>query len=221
MRGRAAIDTVRSTLRDRRCSIGAEGGTSEMSEATPDGSAPPLPGDVWTALRRHRGWFLALGIVWIVCGTAAIVLPLAAAVALELVIGVLLAVGGLVQIVQSLRCAEWKGKLLQAVIGLIALVAGVILLANPLQGVPTLTLVLSAFFIAAGVVRVMLALQHREAAGWGWLLFSGALGIVVGVLIWSGWPGTAAWALGLLVGIELIFSGWSMVMLALGAGRAR
>ena len=78
-----------------------------------------------------------------------------------------------------------------------------------------LTILLAAFFVAQGIVKIMAALRQRPASGWGWLMFSGILGIIVGVIIWAALPEAAIWVLGLLVGIELIFSGWAMVMIAM------
>ena len=195
-----------------------------MTDTTPQGAGPggmpggPFPRQAaWEALKRYRSWFVGIGIAWILAGILAIALPFAAAIALDLLIGVLLALGGLAQIAQSMRCVEWRGKIIQALIGLLALVAGVVLLANPVQGVLTLTLVLGAFFIAAGVARGLLGLQMKGVPGSGWLLLSAALGIIVGVLIWAGWPATAGWALGLMIGIELLFSGWSLLMIGMAA----
>ena len=179
----------------------------------------PLPSPSWQSVRDNWGWFLALGIFWIVMGALAIVLPFAATFAVALLIGALLGAGGIVQVVHAFRCKGWRGTALNGLIGLLSVVAGVLLLFFPLGGVLTLTLVLSVFFIAAGVFRTLAALQNRDLAGWGWMLFSGLLGIGVGLIIWLAWPESAVWALGLLVGIELTFSGWSMVMIALAARR--
>lgn len=171
-------------------------------------------------LRANRGWMTALGILWILLGIAAIVLPFAATLAVELVLGAIFIVGGVAQIIQAFRARGWRGALLHGLGGLLAVVLGVLLLLFPAEGILTVTLVLAAFFIVDGVLRVISAFQHRGMAAWGWILVSGLLGIAVGALIWLGWPSTAAWALGLLVGIQLIFGGWSLVMLATAAGRA-
>lgn len=184
---------------------------------TSESPRPAIPGASWEAVRDHWGWFLALGILWIVLGTVAVILPWLATVAAALTFGALLGAGGIMQIVQAFRCKRWRGTALHAVMGLLYLAAGVILLFLPFQGILTLTLVLAGLFIAVGILRIIAALQDRSLRGWGWLLFSGILGIGVGLIIWLGWPGTAAWALGLLVGIELIFSGWALVMIALAA----
>jgi uncharacterized membrane protein HdeD (DUF308 family) len=187
-----------------------------MTEASTN---PPAGRGTGVRPGRHNGWLLALGIVWIVCGVLAILLPFAAALAANVLIGVLLAVGGIVQVVQAIAGAEGGGRLWQGLIGLLAAIAGFVLLAFPLTGIVTLTLVLALFFIVAGVSRAVLAWQARAVAGWGWLMFSGLLGIAVGVLIWLGLPGSAVWALGLIAGVELLFAGWAQVMVALGDRR--
>ena len=191
-----------------------------MTEETPTkhqstDPIPEIPGlkDVQAAW----GWLLALGILWIVLGTLAIIMPFAATLAVEMVFGVLFLIGGVAQLVQAFRSKGWKVFALQVVGGLLALALGVILLLFPLQGVLTLTILLAAFFVAQGVVKIMAALRARPDTGWGWLMFSGLLGIVIGVIIWAALPEAAIWVLGLLVGIELIFSGWAMVMIAMAA----
>ena len=103
---------------------------------------------------------------------------------------------------------------------MLAVVAGVLLLVNPMEGVLTLTIVLIALFLSEGVMKAIGALNMRPAAGWIWMLVSGLVDIVLGVLLWSGLPGTALWAIGLLVGISLLFTGWTAVMLAAGMRRA-
>lgn len=166
------------------------------------------------------GWLLALGILWIILGTLAIIMPFAATLALEMVFGVLFVIGGVAQLIQAFRAKGWGGAAFQVLGGLLALALGVILLLFPLQGVLTLTILLAAFFVAQGIVKVISAFRQQPSSGWGWLLFSGLLGIVVGIIIWAGLPGTAVWVLGLLVGIELIFSGWAMIMIAMAGKKA-
>jgi uncharacterized membrane protein HdeD (DUF308 family) len=83
----------------------------------------------------------------------------------------------------------------------------------PLAGVITLTMFLAAYFVAAGILKAIHALQHRGTSGWGWALVSGLISIALGILIWSGFPGTALWALGVIIGIDLIFYGWALIFL--------
>lgn len=173
----------------------------------------------WGVLQHNWGWLLALGILWIILGTAAIVMPFAATLAVELLLGGLLVVGGVGQLIQTFRCRGWQGFAINLLSGLLALGIGVILLLYPLQGILTVTLLLAAFFVAEGIFKLIMAYQHRTFPNWGWVMFSGVLSLVIGLLIWLGWPSSAIWAIGMLVGIEFIFSGWSLVMLALTAHR--
>lgn len=186
-----------------------------MTEETPTKDQSTGPALGMKEIQAAWGWLLALGILWIILGTLAIIMPFAATLAVEMVFGVLFVIGGVAQLIQAFRSKGWKGFALQVLGGILALALGAILLFYPIQGVLTLTILLAAFFIAQGVVKIMAALRERPASGWGWLMFSGILGIVVGVIIWTALPEAAVWVLGLLVGIELIFSGWAMVMIAM------
>ena len=162
-------------------------------------------------------WLVGLGVVWMALGALAIIVPLGAALAFELLLGGIFAIGGVVQIAQAFRLRNWKGYGMNMLGGSLALALGVLLLVYPFQGVLTLTLFLGAFFIVSGVLQVISALQHRELRNWGWILASGILGMVIGALILTGWPSTAVWAIGILVGIELIVTGWSLLIIGLSA----
>ena len=195
-----------------------EGETMTEQAPTNDQNKDQIPG--LEDLQAAWGWLLALGILWIILGTLAIIMPFAATLAVEMVFGVLFLIGGVAQLIQAFKAKGWGGAAFQVVSGLLALALGVILLLFPLQGVFTLTILLAAFFVAQGIVKIISAFRERPSSGWGWLLFSGLLGLVVGIIIWAGLPGTAIWVLGLLVGIELIFSGWAMVMIAMARKKA-
>jgi uncharacterized membrane protein HdeD (DUF308 family) len=171
--------------------------------------------DVPTSFAAGWRWLLGLGVLWAILGLLALVLPFAAALAVELVVGVVLAVGGIGQLVQAFRSRSWPGFALQALSGALAVLVGGLLVLFPVQGILFLTLILSAFFIASGILKIITALQNRALAQWGWLLVSGILSLIVGALIFLGWPASAVWAIGLLVGIELTFTGIAMIMLAL------
>jgi uncharacterized membrane protein HdeD (DUF308 family) len=101
----------------------------------------------------------------------------------------------------------------------LALVAGLVLLAQPVQGTLTLTIVVGVYFLAEGVASIMYALEHRRELSerWSWMLFAGILDIVIAGLIIAGLPGSALWAVGLLVGINLLFGGASLIGMALAA----
>jgi uncharacterized membrane protein HdeD (DUF308 family) len=172
---------------------------------------------VSTSLHAHWLLFLTEGIILLVLGVAAIVLPLIATVAVEIIIGWLLLMSGIVGLIATFRMRQAPGfwwSLLSAILGI---AAGVLLLRWPLSGVLSLTLILTVFFVIEGVASIFYALEHKRelSARWGWMLISGALDLILGGLIFLGLPGTAAWAIGLLVGINMVFGGSAIISMAL------
>lgn len=169
------------------------------------------------ALSRNWGWLLTLGILMVILGLLAIAAPVVATIALQLALGWILVIGGIAQAIHAFMAKGWSGVLLQLLSALLYLVIGVLLLANPVGGALALTLVLAVFLIVEGAFKIILAMRIRDHRGWGWLMASGLLAVVLGLLIWSEWPASGLWIIGLLVGIQLLFTGWSLVMLALAA----
>lgn len=169
------------------------------------------------AMRRNWIWLLILGIALMVLGTIALVTAVPFTVASVLLFGVLLVTGGLLHAFQAFGARDWTGVAVHLVLGLLYLVVGGVLMANPIGGAVSLTLVLGIFLLAAGIFRAVLALQMRPARNWGWLLLSGVIALVLGLVILAGWPGTGLWVIGLFVGIEFLVSGWGLVMFALGS----
>jgi uncharacterized membrane protein HdeD (DUF308 family) len=172
-------------------------------------------------LAENSGWFLTLGIVLLLAGGAAIVFPWVFTVAAKVALGWIFLVGGVVLVLHALSMRGWTGFLWSLLIGLLYVVAGGWLAFFPFTGIVTLTILLAALFLAEGALEVILALQVRPHEGWGWLLLSGLVAIAVGVLIAAELPGSAVWAIGLLVGVNLISTGASFVVLALAGRRAR
>ncbi len=171
-------------------------------------------------VQKASGWFMVLGIASIVLGTLAILSPLPIGLALGIIVGAVIAAHGVVQIVHAFRARSWGGGILQALGGALALICGGLVLAFPAAGLGSLTLLLAAFLLMAGALRIALGLELRPVPGWGWLLFEGAMAVLLGVLIVVQWPLSGAWAVGTLVGLRILFNGWSMVMLSLAARRA-
>jgi uncharacterized membrane protein HdeD (DUF308 family) len=174
---------------------------------------------VASALHEHWVLFLVEGVVLLVLGATAVVLPLLATLALTIIIGWLFLVSGVVGLVTSFWMRQAPGfwwSLISAVLGV---VVGFVLLASPLSGAVSLTLVLVVFFVIEGVASIMFALDHkRELSGkWGWMLLSGIVDLVLGAMIFGGLPSTAAWAIGLLVGINMMFGGAALIAMALHA----
>jgi uncharacterized membrane protein HdeD (DUF308 family) len=166
------------------------------------------------------GWFLALGIVLIIAGLAAIAFPLMGTIAAKILLGWLFLIGGVMMIMHAFQAPGWQGFLWELLIGILYAFAGAYLAFFPFTGLITLALVLSVLFIIEGIFELIMAVRVRPHDGWGFLLLSGIAALAVGVLIALGLPGSAEWALGLLVGINLLFSGWSYVFLALAGRRA-
>ena len=168
------------------------------------------------SLRAHWKFFMGEGVVLLILGIAAIILPQVASVAIEILIGWLLLMSGIVGLWSSFATRHAPGfgwSLLSAVAGI---VAGIVLLAWPLSGVVTLTLVLSAFLCVEGVVSIFYALAHRrELSGrWGMLLFSGVVDLLLAGLILAGLPASAGWAIGVLVGINMVMGGVALIAMA-------
>jgi len=186
----------------------------------------PNLGDVQRAVARslHEHWKLYLfeGIVLLVLGALAIVLPPLATLAVTILLGWLFLVSGVVGLITTLWMRQAPGfwwSLLSAVLGI---VVGFMLLARPLTGAVSLTVLLVAFFIIEGVASIMFSLEHkRELSGrWGWMLVSGVIDLALALFIFAGLPSTAAWAIGLLVGINMVFGGAALIAMALHARHA-
>jgi uncharacterized membrane protein HdeD (DUF308 family) len=174
---------------------------------------------VTAAIHRHWGLFLLEGIVLIVLGTLAILVPAVASLAATLFFGWILLFSGLVGLFATLRARHAPGfgwSLFSAITGILA---GAVLLWMPVQGTLSLTTVLIVFLIVEGVVSIFYALDHRKSSTgrWGWMLASGVIDVFLGIILLAGLPGTAMWALGLIVGINMLFGGWSLVLIALHA----
>jgi uncharacterized membrane protein HdeD (DUF308 family) len=174
---------------------------------------------VAASLRSHWRAFLIEGIVLLILGFFAILIPVVATIAVEVFVGWVLVLSGVVGLISTFRMRGAPGfgwSLLSAVV---AIAAGVVLLAWPLSGVLSLTLILTAFLTIEGVASIMIALSHRHgfSARWALLLVSGVIDLILAAMIFLGLPGTAAWAIGLLVGINMVFGGSTLISMALQA----
>ena len=191
-----------------------------MSANQPD--IAKIQSAVANALHEHWVLFLVEGVVLLVLGATAIALPPLATLALTIVIGWLFLVSGVVGLFTTYMMRHAPGfwwSLLSAALGV---VVGGLLLARPISGAFSLTLVLIVFFVMEGVASIMFALDHkRELSGrWGWMLVSGIVDLVLAAFVFIGLPSTAAWAIGLLVGINMVFGGSALIAMALHARNA-
>jgi uncharacterized membrane protein HdeD (DUF308 family) len=174
---------------------------------------------VTRSMHDYWGLFLAEGIVVSVLGFAAIIVPPIAGLFATVVFGWLFLITGIMGLVTTLRAREAPGFGWSLLSALVAVIAGGILLWNPLQGLVTLTYVLTAFFIADGILVIILAIAHRrELSGkWEWMMVNGIIDLILAGIIIAGFPGTLVWAFGLLVGIDMLFAGGSLIAMALQA----
>jgi uncharacterized membrane protein HdeD (DUF308 family) len=171
------------------------------------------------AVREHWKAFLIEGIVLVVLGLAAMIVPPLASLAVTLVLGWLFLFSGAAGLVVTFWARKMPGFWWSLFSAALAVAAGMVLLAKPVQGALTLTIVVGAYFLAEGVATIMYALEHKKELSerWGWLLTAGIMDILVAFFIIAGLPGSALWALGLLVGINMLFGGATLIGMALAA----
>ena len=186
-------------------------------------SLPPdianLQSKMNATVRDHWKAFLFEGILLCILGLAAIVVPPLASLAVAIVLGWMFLISGIAGLVVSFWARAMPGFWWSLISAALAAGAGLVLLARPVQGVLTLTIVVGAYFLAEGVATIMYALEHRKELSerWSWMLIAGVMDILVAFLIIAGLPGSAEWALGLLIGINLLFGGASLIGMALAA----
>jgi uncharacterized membrane protein HdeD (DUF308 family) len=174
---------------------------------------------VTNAIHAHWGLFLFEGIMLTILGVAAIAVPPLATLAFTLIIGWLFLISGGVGLVTTFWMRNVPGFWWALISAVIAIAAGIVLIRWPISGTVSLTLVLIAFFVAEGIATLMYAFEHRAqlSSRWGWMLMSGIVDLILAGIIFAGLPGSATWALGLLVGINLVFGGTAMIGMALAA----
>jgi uncharacterized membrane protein HdeD (DUF308 family) len=171
-----------------------------------------------STIHTHWKLFLAQGIVMMVLGFLAVAEPNVATVAVGIFVGWLFFVGGIFRALSVWRSRQLPGFAWSMLTAVLAIVLGLILILRPLAGVLTLTMVLVAFFVIEGIASILAAIEHRQhLRSWGWVVFSGIIDLLLAYLIWQGWPSSADWAIGLLVGVNMLFLGLSLVMTALAA----
>ena len=168
---------------------------------------------------QHWVMFLIEGIILVILGIAAIVLPPLATIAFTIIIGWIFLVSGIVGLITTFMARQAPGFWWALISALIAIAAGIVLLLWPISGSVSLTLVLIAFFVVEGIASILYAVEHRNqlTGRWGWMLVSGIIDLILAGIIFAGLPGTALWALGLLVGINMVFGGVALIGMALAA----
>lgn len=188
------------------------------------GQEPVMPLSVFASagheLRRNWGWLLALGILLVILGIIALVDSVSVTVISMFLFGWVLLVAGIIEAVQAFRHRRGGHLFLHVLNAVLSIIVGLMLIRHPLAGALVITLLLAAYFTVAGIFRIVAALSMR-IQGWGWALADGIITLILGILVWTGWPVSGLWIIGLFIGIDLIIVGWSEIMLALAARSLR
>ncbi len=181
-----------------------------------------LQAGVTRAIREHWVLFFAEGAVLLILGLIAIIVPPIATFAVTIVIGWLFLLSGVLGLITTFWARHMPGFWWSLVSAVLGIVIGAIMIGWPVSGVLSLTFLLIAFFAIEGIATVMYAVEHRRALSgrWAWMLASGAVDLFLAAIVFAGLPGTAAWAIGLMVGINMVFGGVAMIMMALHARTA-
>ena len=173
--------------------------------------------EVFGELKKHWAWMLSLGIVMVILGVIGLGMTVLFNEIVVMYFGFLLLFGSGVQLMQAFRAEAWKGRVWHVLIALVYIVGGIIAVTEPVIAGMTLALLIAWTLIVIGVLRLFMALQMRGADGWLWTLLGGVLSVVLGVMIINEWPQSGLWVIGLFVAIEILFAGWSQIMIALAA----
>jgi len=177
--------------------------------------------DLFGDLRRNWGWLLALGVLLVLLGVAGLFLTVAVTLLTVTVIGIFLIAGGVLMAVQTLQAKGWQSRWWQLLIALLYVAAGVLIVIDPVMASLTLTLILAAFILATGILRLAIAWQHRGERGNGLFWLTGLIAILLAIVIAAGWPVSGLTVIGIFVSLELLFHGAACVGLALAIKGAR
>lgn len=175
---------------------------------------------VFGEAKKYWGWLLALGIVFIILGMVGLGMTFGLTMASVLFFGILMVIGGGLQLFDAFKCRGWKSIFWHVLIALLYIFAGIVVISHPLLASTLFTAMLAIGIIGAGIVRILMAGQLRGTKGWVWPLFSGIVSILLGVVIIAHWPVSGLWVIGLFIAIEMIIHGWSYIIVALAARSA-
>jgi uncharacterized membrane protein HdeD (DUF308 family) len=170
-------------------------------------------------VKRFLGWSIALSILMILAGFLAIVVPYAAGIAVTVFVGWLLVFSGVAHLVFGWHTRSTGGLLWEFLLSVVYILVGGYLLMNLKAGLASLTLALAIYLLVEGLLELILSFRLRPMVGSGWLLFDGIVTMLLAVMIWTAWPSSTTWAIGILLGISMLFSGMARLTLSLAARR--
>jgi uncharacterized membrane protein HdeD (DUF308 family) len=193
-------------------------GASAMTSTTETANAVDSP-SVLEPLRAKSGWIVALGLIYVIAGCIALGSVVMATVASVFVVGMMMLIAGVAEVINAFQVKTWGRFLLWLVLGALYIVAGFVTFENPLLAAAVLTLVLGISLMASGIMRIILAFGMKEAMPWFWIVVSGVVTLLLGVMILAHWPISSLYILGIFLGIDLVFAGAGWIGLGLGLRR--
>jgi uncharacterized membrane protein HdeD (DUF308 family) len=154
---------------------------------------------------------LTLGIILVILGTLSVIAPWATGLAVQAAVGLLLVAAGITWTVFAFHAKSWDSGLWEALVGVLSVASGVVMLAHPVVSLSILTLVVAVYFVSGGILKMVFAFQHKILPGRNWVIFDGVVSILLGVMITTQWPISGLWAIGTLVGVDLLFAGFGLI----------
>jgi uncharacterized membrane protein HdeD (DUF308 family) len=170
-------------------------------------------------LRAKSGWIVALGIIYVVAGFIALGSIVTATVASVFVVGIMMLVAGVAEVINAFQIKTWGRFLLWLLLGVLYIVAGFLTFENPLLAAALLTLLLGVALVASGIMRIVLGFGMKQATPWIWVVLSGLITFLIGLIILTHWPVASLYVLGILLGIDLIIAGAGWISVGLGMRR--
>jgi uncharacterized membrane protein HdeD (DUF308 family) len=201
----------------RRLQPGGSFRREEATMSTTDNTGPRNLAEAIRPLKAKWGWIVAFGVISLIAGVIALGSVVMATESAVFIVGIMMLIVGVAEIFASFSVRSWGRFLLWLVLGALYVFAGYICLQNPFEAATILTLLLGIALIGGGLVRIFLATQMKHGTPWGWVVFSGILSVLLGLMIVSHWPASSFYTLGIFLGIDLIFigAGWVSMGLAL------
>ncbi|HEY7299278.1 MAG TPA: HdeD family acid-resistance protein [Xanthobacteraceae bacterium] len=167
-------------------------------------------------LRAKWGWIVTLGVIYVIVGIIALGSIVAATAASVFVVGIMMVIAGAVEVVNAFQMKTWGKFLFWAALGVLYIIAGFVAFENPLLTAAVLTLLLGAALVASGIVRIILAFSMQQGTPWIWVVLSGIVTLLVGLIILAHWPVSSLFVLGIFLGVDLVFAGASWIGIGLG-----
>ncbi|MBV8335507.1 MAG: HdeD family acid-resistance protein [Alphaproteobacteria bacterium] len=188
--------------------------TSLTETPQPFGTAPAL-----APLHAKSGWIIALGVIYVIAGLIALASIVEATVVSVFIVGIMMLIAGVAEVFHAFQVKSWGKFLLWVLLGALYIVAGLVTFENPLLAAAILTLILGIALVASGIMRIILAFSVKEGAPWIWVVVSGIITLLLGLIILAHWPVSSLYILGLFLGVDLVFAGAGWIGLGFGLRR--